>query len=115
MGKSSLDRFQKILSDKREELQSRLNAARQQKSGAGLSEAKDEADRATASTSAEISLVQQAQTEALLRMISAAMQRIEDGTFGDCLNCGQEIGSKRLEAIPWTWYCITCQELIDGR
>lgn len=80
-----------------------------------MSEAKDEGDRATASTAAEISLVQQTQAEALLRMIGAALQRIEDGTFGECLNCGQDIGAKRLEAIPWTRYCITCQELIDGR
>jgi DnaK suppressor protein len=45
-------------------------------------------------------------------MIGAALGRIDDGTYGECLNCGQEIGPKRLEAIPWARYCITCQELI---
>ena len=48
----------------------------------------------------------------LLALVDAALKRISQGTFGMCLNCGQEIGGKRLEAIPWTRYCITCQELI---
>jgi DnaK suppressor protein len=64
-------------------------------------------------TNAEISAVQKAQAESLLKMINAALGRIDDGTYGECLNCGQEIGPKRLEAIPWARYCITCQELID--
>jgi len=34
------------------------------------------------------------------------------GIFGDYLNCGQEIGANRLTAVPWSHYCITCQELI---
>lgn len=44
----------------------------------------------------------------------AALKRISEDTFGQCLNCEQEINAKRLEAIPWVRYCITCQELIDG-
>ena len=113
MDKLSLKRFKRILSDRADEQQKRLKAARQQKGDAGFSEAKDEGDRATASTNAEISIVQVSQAEGLLKMITAALGRIEDGTYGDCLNCGQEIGLKRLEAIPWARYCITCQELID--
>jgi len=36
--------------------------------------------------------------------------RIADGTFGQCMVCEEEIGAKRLEALPWTRYCIACQE-----
>jgi DnaK suppressor protein len=114
MDKSSCAHFRKVLSDRRDELQNRLNAARREKMGSGLAEAKDEGDRATASTSAEVSGAQLAQTESLLKVINAALRRIEEGTFGECLNCGQEIGAKRLEAIPWTRYCLTCQELVEG-
>ena len=113
MDRASLKRFQQILSDRGDEQKKHLNAARRQKGEAGLSEAKDEGDRAAASTTAEVSVVQQAQAESLLKMINAALGRIEDGTYGECLNCGQEIGPKRLEAIPWARYCIACQELID--
>jgi len=114
MDKSSCAHFRKLLSDRRDELQNRLNAARREKMGSGLAEAKDEGDRATASTSAEVSVVQLAQTESLLKVINAALRRIVEGTFGECLNCGQEIGAKRLKAIPWTRYCLTCQELVEG-
>jgi DnaK suppressor protein len=38
--------------------------------------------------------------------------RINNGTFGECLHCGQDISVNRLTAVPWSRYCITCQELI---
>ena len=42
-----------------------------------------------------------------------ALQRIEQGTYGSCLRCDAEIGVKRLAAVPWTSYCLLCQELAD--
>ncbi|MDQ2965745.1 MAG: TraR/DksA family transcriptional regulator [Chloroflexota bacterium] len=51
-----------------------------------------------------------------LELVEAALRRLEEGTFGRCLRCGQEIPSGRLEALPWAAYCITCQKLVaDGR
>jgi DnaK suppressor protein len=41
-----------------------------------------------------------------LTAIDAALQRIEDGSFGTCLRCGQPVGVERLEAIPWATLCI---------
>lgn len=114
MDKQSRDRFETILRSRRDELQSRMNTARRQKDPSGLSEAKDEGDRATASTAAEMSVAQASQAESLLRVITSALNRIKDGTFGECMNCRQGIGLQRLEAIPWARYCISCQELIDG-
>jgi DnaK suppressor protein len=75
---------------------------------------KDEGDRANTSLSREMDLGQRSRDRALLSAIEAALQRISGGTFGACLNCGQEINTKRLEAIPWVRCCIACQELIDG-
>jgi len=46
----------------------------------------------------------------LLRAVEAALGRIREGNFGQCLSCGNEIGGARLEAVPWTPYCIQCQE-----
>jgi DnaK suppressor protein len=75
---------------------------------------KDEGDRANTSLAKEIHLGQKSRDRALLSEIDAALKRISEGTFGQCLNCEQEINLKRLQAIPWVRYCITCQELIDG-
>lgn len=49
----------------------------------------------------------------ILRDVRAAFARMEDGAYGDCLNCGDPIPQKRLMALPWTPNCIHCQERID--
>lgn len=45
----------------------------------------------------------------LLREIEAARVRIADGSFGVCLRCEEPIAPKRLQAIPWASYCVSCQ------
>lgn len=62
----------------------------------------------------ETDLAQKSRDRVLLNSVDAALKRISEGTFDQCLNCEQEINAKRLEAIPWVRYCITCQELMDG-
>lgn len=49
-----------------------------------------------------------------LRLIDAALQRIDRGEFGYCAECGEAIPPKRLQAIPWAMYCVPCQERLDG-
>jgi DnaK suppressor protein len=49
----------------------------------------------------------------LLRKVRAALARIEDGSYGTCMHCDEEISSKRLKAVPWAPFCIRCQELAD--
>jgi DnaK suppressor protein len=48
-----------------------------------------------------------------LMLIDEALQRIEDEEYGTCLNCAKEIQPKRLAAIPWARYCLSCQELVE--
>ncbi|MGD0308668.1 MAG: TraR/DksA C4-type zinc finger protein [Acidobacteriota bacterium] len=51
------------------------------------------------------------QTDAkLLRAIEAALARIDDGSYGVCTMCGEEISVVRLKAVPWTSVCISCKE-----
>ena len=45
----------------------------------------------------------------LLVAIDAALQRIEAGTYGKCVNCGAQIPEERLEAMPWATLCIDCK------
>jgi DnaK suppressor protein len=50
---------------------------------------------------------------ALVRRLRAAMGRIDDGSYGMCLECEEPISPKRLNAIPWAERCIICQEWAD--
>ena len=50
---------------------------------------------------------------ALVRRLRSALGRINDGSYGLCLDCEEEIAPKRLKAIPWAELCIGCQERAD--
>jgi len=47
-----------------------------------------------------------------LRMVNEALDRLAAGDYGTCLSCDQPIPAKRLEAVPWTRYCVACQDSI---
>lgn len=47
------------------------------------------------------------------RSVASALLRVQDGCFGTCVHCGSEISERRLAAVPWTPFCITCQEAAD--
>ena len=49
-----------------------------------------------------------------LQQVRAGLQRIDDGTYGRCIDCGREIGAARLDAVPWTPYCLEDQEKHDA-
>lgn len=49
----------------------------------------------------------------LLRDVVAALQKLEDGSFGACERCNETIAEKRLEALPYARCCITCQHLVE--
>jgi len=53
--------------------------------------------------------------QALLTMVHQALKRIEEGTYGICVDCGQPIPEKRLEAIPWAARCIKDEEKLERR
>jgi DnaK suppressor protein len=50
----------------------------------------------------------------LLRQVLEALERIETGTYGMCLHCGEAISARRLTALPWAAFCLNCQEAVDG-
>ena len=49
----------------------------------------------------------------LLREVVAALGKIDDGSFGACERCSEPITEKRLDALPFARYCITCQRVIE--
>lgn len=69
----------------------------------------DPNDRASAESGRSFELRIRQRERKLLSKIEEALQRIEDGNFGECESCGELIGLKRLEARPVTTLCIECK------
>ena len=72
------------------------------------------AETATATLGREIDYTLGDNAEQVLSEIDAALKRIDAGTYGTCVNCGQEIPRKRLEANPWASLCIDCKRKAEG-
>jgi DnaK suppressor protein len=73
----------------------------------------DEMDQTGRSAEREFAILGLNRRSELLRNIQAALRCIEDGTFGTCTNCEGTISRNRLVAVPWTPFCIRCQEAAD--
>lgn len=70
----------------------------------------DEVDHATADTEASVQLRLRNREVMNLKQLEDALLRIEEGTFGECVNCGEDIEVRRLEARPTATLCVACQE-----
>jgi DnaK suppressor protein len=97
--------FQKQLSSWQEEIQRSLRTAAHERSDDEGAEA-DITDRGSRSYEKELSLLTAAQHQ-------ESLQKVQRAEYGQCLTCGAEINSKRLEAVPWTQYCIQCQQNLE--
>jgi DnaK suppressor protein len=73
----------------------------------------DPADKASNSYTKELLFSQSTNERNTLKLIEEALDRISEGVFGECVNCGDDIQAKRLDAIPWTPHCIKCQEQLE--
>jgi DnaK suppressor protein len=113
MDRKKLEVFKKRLEDRQRELRHIMNRTAQDGRDADLESAQDIADRAANSYNKEFLFSQSNNERQLLQMVDNALTRIREGTFGECISCGEEINSKRLEAVPWTRHCIACQEKLE--
>jgi len=52
--------------------------------------------------------------EGILELVDGALKRVEDGTYGICEECGEPIPAERLDAIPYTPYCVRCAQRNDS-
>ena len=76
-------------------------------------EAQDPLDKATQAYDKESLLQQQDSDRNQLLQVQEALRRMDRGEFGKCIECGRPLDPKRLEAVPWTGYCLECQERRD--
>ena len=113
MDKKKLESFKKRLEERQQSLRKTVSRTEEDGRIADQDSAQDIADRAASSYTKEFLFSQSNNDRQLLQMVETALQRLREGAFGDCVNCGSEINAKRLEAVPWTRYCIECQEKLE--
>ena len=113
MDKKKLESFKKRLEERQLALRKMVSRTEEDGRIADQDTAQDIADRAASSYTKEFLFSQSNNDRQLLAMVETALQRIREGEFGACVNCGNEINAKRLEAVPWTRYCIECQEKLE--
>jgi RNA polymerase-binding protein DksA len=71
-------------------------------------------ETASATLGREIDYTLGDNAEQVISEIDAALERIEDGSYGTCSSCGEEIPRARLEANPWASLCIDCKRRAEG-
>ena len=113
MDKKKLEYFRKRLEQRQQELRRMVSRTEQDGRTVDEDSAQDIADRAASSYTKEFLFHQSNNDRQLLAMVESALDRIRQGTFGECIACGKEINAKRLEAVPWTRHCIECQEKLE--
>ncbi|MFY9727893.1 MAG: TraR/DksA family transcriptional regulator [Bryobacteraceae bacterium] len=113
--KLKLSTYRKLLERKAEEVRGSMSAQKAAQVVARLDVPSDEGDLSQQHHEEWIFLNRNTIDMKLLREISDALRRIESGTYGVCPECEEPISTKRLDAVPWARYCVTCQERIADR
>jgi DnaK suppressor protein len=110
MNKKDLATFKKILIQKKIEFLNKTNNVQRELNSDLNVTIGDEIDTATQNSEKEIFFELAANDRITLNAINTALIKIEKGGYGFCECCNGSIFLERLEAIPWTRYCIKCQE-----
>ncbi len=109
MQQRDIEQLRKRLEFQRHEVLQILRRLDRETKSLDVDSTQDSADRGLISSSRESLFERSSQRRTVLRLIEAALKRIADGSFGVCIGCGDEIQSQRLEALPWTQFCLRCQ------
>ncbi len=112
MTRGEIRRFRRVLEDLKAEL---VQTLQDRIDRLVISQAADPMDQIRNSTEQELDSRSISLLTRRLRRIEDALRAIRDGTFGTCTICEREIPQKRLEALPWSFYCLKCQEDIEAR
>ncbi len=123
LSKEDLDKFKELLNIQRTKIVSgidhierdMLNKSQRDSSGDLSGYSFHIADQATDNFNTEFTLDIASNEQKFLNEIDDALKRVEDGVFGTCEECEKSITMKRLKAVPYTRYCIKCQETIEKK
>lgn len=109
MNKTDIERYKAVLEAKRAE----LSAGLRKREDIAIEKTPDALDEVQLAGERELAIRNLDRESNLLRNVNGALARIADGSYGVCMHCDEDIKPKRLDAVPWTKYCITCQEAAD--
>src|SRR5215510_4508504 len=109
MTKNDLNKYKQLLETKQTDLAGGLR----NRDGIAIEKTADALDEVQLAGERELAIRNLDRESNLLRNVRAALARIADGSYGTCLHCEEDISPKRLAAVPWTAYCIKCQEAAD--
>ena len=115
MNKRDLKKFRTVLEGERDKLIKMAREATKERIGTDIDDLKDDMDLASSELDQSMIYRFRDRERNLLKKIEMALQKIEDGSYGICTNCGEQIGVKRLEVRPVTELCITCKEEEEKR
>jgi RNA polymerase-binding transcription factor len=109
MKNSEIQRFQRYLEIHRDEACRSLNRLQDETRSVDSAYPQDVADLCVTSLSKESLFQRSSERRNFLRLVEAALARIQQGAYGVCSCCGDDINPRRLEALPWTLLCLRCQ------
>jgi len=109
MTKTELNKFRDILKTRQAELEQVLR----NREGIAIEKSPDALDEVQHAAERELAIRNLDRESQLLRQVRGALRRMEEGSYGICIHCDQEISPKRLAAVPWTALCLQCQEAAD--
>ena len=110
LNKEEKEKYKKALLSKKEEIIDKISEVYNESKEVESGIAQDLVDKAESSYTKEFLLSLSDADRKQLFLIDEALKRIEKGGYGICQMCEKGISKKRLSAIPWTPYCIECQE-----
>ncbi len=113
LARKELERYRRLLTDKKNSISADLAKTRNAEEETGDDATQDIADKAVSSYTREFLYSLSDNDRNTLLLIDQALGRIEDGSFGNCLNCSTTMNEKRLNAVPWAPHCVQCQELSE--
>src|SRR5690348_8476777 len=108
MSKAQLKKFKDMLEAKRQEIIKRAQQTLDEDMTLDANDLPDEMDLASSEYLQSFTFRLRGREKAFLDKIQKALEKIEDGSFGKCEECEEEMSAKRLEARPETTLCIRC-------
>jgi DnaK suppressor protein len=110
VNKAQLKKFKTLLTEKRDEIIKKAKQTLEEDMALDANDLPDEMDLASSEYLQSFTFRLRGREKVFLDKIEKALAKIEDGSFGVCEECSEEISVKRLEARPETTLCIRCKE-----
>ncbi len=113
MNKRQRESFRKPLLEKKRDLSEAYNKNKTYGRLTDEEGSQDLADKASNAYTKEFLYSLSNTDREVLQKVDDALQRLDKGVFGVCVECGENLNKKRLEAVPWASHCLSCQEKVE--